>query len=160
MSDNIDPKDIEILRMLRKDSRTPMGTIGDSLNISKATVSRRVARMEDEGMITSYSISLDSVKMGLMKSIVALQIVGNPVSVVIEQLQPITEIRHIFKSFGDHHLVCEVYTQNVDDLYELIQTKLLKMPSIRNVEVDILVEKIPKNINADLDLYEKHNIIK
>ena len=160
MSDNLDPKDVEILRALRKDSRTPMGTIGDSLKISKATVSRRVARMEEDGMITSYSISLDSTKMGLMKSIVALQIVGNPVSVVIEQLNSIPEIRHIFKSFGDHHLVCEVYTKNVDDLYELIQTKLLKMPSIRNVEVDILVEKIPKNINADLDQYEKHNIIK
>ena len=160
MSDNIDPKDIEILRMLRKDSRTPMGTIGDALKISKATVSRRVARMEEDGMITSYSISLDSIKMGLMKSIISLQIVGNPVSVVIEQLYTISEIRNIYKAFGDHHLVCEVYTKNVDDLYELIQTKLLKMPSIRNVEVDILVEKIPKNINADLDLYEKHNIIK
>lgn len=156
MPEGLDQKDIEILKMLRRDSRTPMGQIGDSLGMSKATVSRRLARMEADGIISGYSLSLDSTKLGLMKSMVAVQVVGNPVSVVIEQLREVKEIRNIFKSFGDHHLVCEVYTNNVDDLYELIQTKMLKMPSIRNVEVDILVEKTPQNINADLDIYSNN----
>lgn len=156
----MDSKDVDILRSLRKDSRTPLGTIGDNLKISKATVSRRVAKMEDDGIVTAYSLSIDPTKLDLMRSMVALQIVGNPVSVVIEQLGTVKEIRNIYKSFGDHHLVCEVYTKSVDDLYELIQSKLLKMPSIRNVEVDILVERIPMNINADLDMYAEHNNIK
>jgi|GEM_PF-416621 len=157
MSDDRDIKDIEILKMLRIDSRTPMGVIGDAMNISKATVSRRIAKMENDGIITNYSLSLDANKIGLMKSMVMLQIISNPVSVVIEQLKPIKEIRNIYKSFGDHHLVCEIYTKSVDELYELIQTKLLKMPSVRNVEVDILVEKIPHNINADLEIYSEMN---
>lgn len=154
---DLDQKDIEILRMLRKDSRTPMGVIGETLGISKATVSRRIARMESDGIIMNYSLSLDSNKLGLMKSMVAVQIAGSPAALVIDELKNIKEIRNVFKSFGDHHLVCEVYTNNVDDLYEMIQTKMLKMPSIRNVEVDILVEKTPQNINADLDIYVSHN---
>jgi len=153
MADGLDARDIEILKMLRKDSRTPMGTIGEVLGMSKATVSRRISRMEEKGIITGYSLSLDCTALGLMKSMVALQIIGNPVSVVIELLNGIEEIRNIYKSFGDHHLVCEVYTNSVDDLYELIQTRLLKMPSIRNVEVDILVEKTPRNMYADIDMY-------
>jgi hypothetical protein len=35
----------------------------------------------------------------------------------------------------------------------MIQTKLLKMPSIKNVEVDILVERVTMNVNADLAIY-------
>lgn len=158
MSDGLDHRDIEILRMLRTDSRTPMGTIGERMGISKATVSRRIARMEESGIIKGYCLAVDPNHLGIMRSIVALQIIGNPVSVVIDMLKEIREIRSIYKSFGDHHLVCEVYTDNVDDLYELIQTRLLKMPSIRNVEVDILVDKIDNNRNADLEIYAEHSM--
>ena len=47
MTDMIDRKDVEILKRLKTDSRTPMGIIGNKMDISKATVSRRVARMDD-----------------------------------------------------------------------------------------------------------------
>jgi Lrp/AsnC family transcriptional regulator for asnA, asnC and gidA len=149
----LDKKDVEILKMLRVDSRTPMGTIGESLGISKATVSRRVAKMEEEGIIRSFSLEIDPPKIDLMKSLVFMQIVGNPVAIVIEQLKSNREIGHIYKTFGDHNIICEIYTRTVDELYEMIQTKLLKMPSIKNVEVDILVERVTMNVNADLAIY-------
>lgn len=155
MADDLDRKDIEILKMLRVDSRTPMGLIGDKLDISKATVSRRVASMEEDGTITKYSLDIDLSTMGVMKSLVMMQIVGSPATMIIEQLRGYEEIGHIYKTFGDHNLVCEVYTHNVDELYEMIQTKMLKMPSVRNVEVDILLEGVDMNENADLKLFEK-----
>ena len=155
MAEDIDRKDVEILKMLKVDSRTPMGIIGDKLDISKATVSRRVASMEEGGTITKYSLDIDYASLGIMKSLVMMQIVGSPAQVIIEQLKGYDEIGHVYKTFGDHNLVCEVYTHNVDELYEMIQTKLLKMPSVRNVEVDILLEGEDMNENADLKLFEK-----
>ena len=155
MAANLDRKDVEVLKMLRKDSRTPMGIVGDKLGISKATVSRRVANMEADGMIAKYSLDVDISSLGVMKSLVMMQIVGSPASIIIEQLKEYEEIGHIYKTFGDHNLVCEVYTHNVDELYEMIQTKMLKMPSVRNVEVDILLEGMDMNENADLKLFEK-----
>ena len=83
MTYSLDKKDVEILKMLRKDSRTPMGVIGNNLEISKATVSRRVAGMEEGNMITKYSLDIDHASMGLMRSIVMLQIVGSPASIII-----------------------------------------------------------------------------
>ena len=155
MTDDLDKKDVEILKMLKVDSRTPMGVIGDKLDISKATVSRRVASMEETGTITKYSLDIDYSALGIMKSLVMMQIVGSPATVIIEQLKEYEEIGHVYKTFGDHNLVCEVYTHNVDELYEMIQTKMLKMPSVRNVEVDILLEGEDMNENADLKLFEK-----
>lgn len=155
MSDDLDRKDVEILKMLKNDSRTPMAIIGDRLKISKATVSRRVARMEEDNILRNYSVDVDLSKMGVMKSLVFMQIVGSPASVVIEQLKGYEEVGYIYKTFGDHNLLCEVYTHNVDELYDMIQTKLLKMPSVRNVEVDVLIEGMPMNENADIKLYEK-----
>ena len=155
MTYSLDKKDVEILKMLRKDSRTPMGVIGNKREISKATVSRRVAGMEEGNMITKYSLDIDHASMGLMRSMVMLQIVGSPASIIIEQLRGFEEINHIYKTFGDHNIICEVYTRNVDELYEMIQTRMLKMPSVRTVEVDILLESEDINENADLKLFEK-----
>ena len=47
MTDFLNRKDVEILRALREDCRKPMGQVGDGIGISKATVSRRVSKMEE-----------------------------------------------------------------------------------------------------------------
>ena len=154
MTDFLSSKDVEILRALRDDCRKPMGLVGESIGISKATVSRRVSKLEEDGIIKGYDLNVDSSKLGIMKSLVFMQIVGTPASVVIEQLQAYKEISTIYKAFGDHNIVCVMYTRSVDELYDVIQTKLLKMPSVRNVEVDILVEEMRVNPNSDLDIYK------
>lgn len=154
MTDFLSSKDVEILRALRDDCRKPMGLVGESIGISKATVSRRVSKLEEDGIIKGYDLNVDSSKLGIMKSLVFMQIMGTPASVVIEQLQAYKEISTIYKAFGDHNIVCVMHTRSVDELYEVIQTKLLKMPSIRNVEVDILVDEMRVNPNSDLDIYK------
>ena len=154
MTDFLNSKDVEILKALRNDCRKPMGLVGESVGISKATVSRRVSKLEEDGIIKSYDLNVDSNKLGIMKSLVFMQIVGSPAGVVIEQLQAYKEIATIYKSFGDHNIVCVMYTRSVDELYDVIQTKLLKMPSVRNVEVDILVDEMRVNPNSDLDIYK------
>lgn len=153
MFEFLNQKDVEILKALRSDCRKPMGLVGDEVGVSKATVSRRVSKLEEDGIIKGYDLDVDSGRLGLMKSLIFMQIVGSPANILIDQLREYPEISAIYKAFGDHNIVCEAYTRSVDDLYEMIQTKLLKMPSIRNVEVDILVEELRVNPNADLDLY-------
>ncbi len=155
MVDQLDKKDIEILRKFNKDSRMPMGIIGNDMNASKATVSRRVARMEEDKIIRKYSIDVDLSSMGVMKSLVSIQVIGSPVNDVLETLKNIEEIGDIYKTFGDHNIVCEVYTRNVNELYEMIQSKILTIYSVKNVQVDAIIEKSTLHESADLNLYEK-----
>lgn len=148
----MDATDLEILRMLRKNARENLNVIAEQLQVSKATVSRRISRLEKEGYINAYTMQLNTTKVGLMRALIGLQVVGAPLSAVIEELKKYPGIQHVFKVFGDHSLVCEVYSTSVDSLYDLIQDKIVNIPSVQRVEVDILIERIPMNDDAMFDL--------
>ncbi|MDW5562545.1 MAG: Lrp/AsnC family transcriptional regulator [Methanomassiliicoccus sp.] len=147
----MDETDLKILRMLRDNSRESLGKISEVLGISKATVSRRLSRMEQEGYITQYTVVTNPSRMGLMKGIIALEIMGTAVNAVIDQLRGYREIESVMRVFGDHGLVCMVYTKSVDSLYELIQNEILKIPNVHNVEVDIVIDRMVINPNAELE---------
>jgi len=148
----MDITDLMILKSLIKDSRESLGKIAEELDISKATVSRRVSRMEAEGYISHYSLTVNTARLGLMKAMVALQVTGTAINSVIEELMKYPEIESVMRVFGDHNLLCHIYAHSVDSLYELIQGRLLKIPNIVNVEVDIIIDKVSINPNAQLDL--------
>ncbi|HOL08007.1 MAG: Lrp/AsnC family transcriptional regulator [Methanomassiliicoccaceae archaeon] len=151
----MDPTDISILKCLRENSRDSLGKISEELNISKATVSRRLSKMEEEGIISGYSMETNPAKLGLMKALVGLQVTGTAVNNVVEELKKYPEVESVMRTFGDHSLVLNIYTTSVDSLYELIQTHILKIPNINNVEVDIIIDSVTINPNAELDLYQK-----
>ncbi|MHC1709680.1 MAG: Lrp/AsnC family transcriptional regulator [Methanomassiliicoccales archaeon] len=144
--------DLKILRMLRKNARENLGTIGDQLGVSKATVSRRISRLEDDGYVNAYTMQVNLGKLGLMRALIGLQVVGSPLGAVIDELKKFPGIQYAYKVFGDHSLICEVYASSVDSLYDLIQDKIVNIPNVQRVEVDILIERIPINEDAMFDL--------
>ncbi len=147
--------DISILKCLRGNSRISLGRIAEELNISKATVSRRLSRMEGEGYVSGYTMETSPTKLGLMRAQVGLQVTGTAVNSVIEELRRFSEIESVMRTFGDHSLVCNIYTTSVDALYNLIQERMLKIPNINNVEVDIIIDSVTINPNAELDIFQK-----
>ena len=148
----MDDIDLRILRMLRDNSRQSLGVIAEAIGTSKATVSRRITKMEDEGYISGYTLLTNSTKLGLMRALLGMEVVGTSVEAVIQELRKLEEIQTIYKVFGDHSLLCETYTRSVDSLYELIQNNILKIPGVSNVAVDILIERLVLNPDAELDI--------
>ena len=153
----MDSKDFEILRCLRSDSRVSMGAIAELLDISKATVSRRLSRMEKDGVITGYSVEVNPSKLGLMRAFISIEVIGSSVHTVINDIKAFPEVANIYKSFGDHNIVVELFTTSVDALYELIQERFLSIPNIYNVEVDILVDRLEVDPNSDIKIHLRDN---
>jgi DNA-binding Lrp family transcriptional regulator len=151
----LDEIDLKILRILRENSRESLGVIAQKVGTSKATVSRRITKLEQEGLISSYTLTTNSTKLGLMRAMIGIELAGTSLDLAIEEIRKFEEVQSIYKVFGDHSLLCEIYARSVDSLYELIQNKILKIPGIQNVEVDIFIEKIVINPDAELDILAK-----
>lgn len=145
----LDETDVNILKLMRRDSRQSLGNMANALGISKATVSRRISKMEEAGIISGYSVMTNVSKMGVMRALLLIVVTGVSITEVIDEMHKFSEIEFIHKLFGDHSLLCEVYVATVDDLYQLIQDQILKIPGIQNVEVDILIDRIDMNPDAE-----------
>ena len=60
----LDSFDRQILALLQKDSRMPQRDIGEHVNLSASAVNRRIAAMEDAGVILRRVAVVDPAKVG------------------------------------------------------------------------------------------------
>jgi len=60
----IDEKDLKILEILRKNSRTPYSEIAKIVGISDVAVIKRIRKLEQLGLIRKYTIIIDPKKLG------------------------------------------------------------------------------------------------
>ncbi|MGV8961711.1 MAG: Lrp/AsnC family transcriptional regulator [Stenotrophomonas sp.] len=54
----MDDLDQRLIAKLRHDARTPVAELAKQLQVSRGTVSNRLARLEHEGVITGYTVRL------------------------------------------------------------------------------------------------------
>ncbi|MFJ7886927.1 Lrp/AsnC family transcriptional regulator [Lysinibacillus xylanilyticus] len=60
----LDSTDLRILDELSKNSRITMKELGEKVHLTGQAASARVARLEDNGVIESYTINVNPIKLG------------------------------------------------------------------------------------------------
>ncbi|MGE8004312.1 Lrp/AsnC family transcriptional regulator [Lysinibacillus sp. NPDC093216] len=61
----LDSTDLRILDELSKNSRITMKELGEKVHLTGQAASSRVARLEDNGVIESYTIDVNHIKLGI-----------------------------------------------------------------------------------------------
>ena len=79
----LDPYDRAILRILQQDNKKPQRSIAEQVHLSAASVQRRIAAMEDEGIIARNVAVVDRDALGLgITSVVQVNLVSEQVATV------------------------------------------------------------------------------
>lgn len=60
----MDRIDKELITMLQENARTPLKTLAEKVFLSSPAVSARIEKLEKEGIITGYHVSVDQLKLG------------------------------------------------------------------------------------------------
>lgn len=60
----MDEIDQKLLRLLRKNARTPIKYLSEDVNLSSPAVSSRIERMEKKGIIRGYTLDLNPLELG------------------------------------------------------------------------------------------------
>ena len=124
----MDEKDEAILGELMKDSRKTTKAIAKSLNMPRATVHDRIARMEQKGMIRRYTAIPDYTQLGLgVTAFILVQFESEKGVSQRETADDIADIKGIYEVHmisGEYDMLLKVRGASMEDIGKLVIDKL------------------------------------
>lgn len=133
---------LDLLKILQKNSRTPAVEIAHRLGVSETAVRKRLRRLEEDGTIRSYTIDADPHKIGYeADSLIGVDAKPESLLEVAEKLGKMPEVLSLYSSSGDHMLMMRCWFRNSKELSRFMK-KLKKIEGVTRVCPAVMLEKL------------------
>jgi DNA-binding Lrp family transcriptional regulator len=118
----IDGTDLEIIELLVRDGRRTLAEIGTIVSLSAPAVKRRLARLEEIGVIAGFTAVLDYEKLGRpIEAFTELRFAGKtPVADIAGIARDIPEVDAVYTTAGDPDALVHLRVEDVADLTRVI----------------------------------------
>lgn len=145
----IDQTDQKIITLLQENSKLSTRKLAKKTLIPITTIYNRIKKLEKAGIIKKYSIILDEKKLG--KILTAYILMHYDISVwgkestkkeLKKQLLGLPGLEEIKYISGRYDILLKAKTTDMDELNNLILTKLRKIPGIGQTETIFVLEEI------------------
>jgi Lrp/AsnC family leucine-responsive transcriptional regulator len=139
----LDEIDLKILKMLQENGRIKRNEIAQATGLSVPSVSERIKKLEDAGIIKGYTAILDSKKLG--KDITAFVFVSIDSSknypLFIERVMDVDEILECHSITGEGSHLLKVKTENTSTLEKLL-ARIQSWPGVTGTRTNIVLSTI------------------
>ncbi|MBN2334550.1 Lrp/AsnC family transcriptional regulator [Candidatus Bathyarchaeota archaeon] len=136
---SLDRLDLRIIRSLNQNARKPYSTIAGELEVSDATVRKRVNRMVDEGIIKQFNLLLDYHKIGrIVKAFIGLRINPGKLMNVVKHLEDNPDVQVLYRTTGNVDLFVEVIFKDMEELKQFLEQEL-NLEGIAYSEVTVVI---------------------
>lgn len=133
--DNIDKM---ILELLEEDSKQNFKTIGDKIHMTGQAVGNRVRKLEDSGIIESYTIKINTKKQGMITAYIMLFMKSNSHYLVKDFADNNDEVKEVMRISGEGCYILKVIVSEHSTLNKLCDD-ILKFANYRiNVVTDTI----------------------
>tara|TARA_Y100001970_G_scaffold224083_1_gene276083 strand:+ start:9965 stop:10411 length:447 start_codon:yes stop_codon:yes gene_type:complete len=121
----LDNTDRLIVEVLEKDARTSLRKIAEEVGVSLGTVSNRVKRMEESGIIRNYRVILDPDKVGWgLTVVIGLQIQKGRLIELQEKIAMDRRVTGVYDVTGDFDSMIIARARDRSDLDDLTKNVL------------------------------------
>lgn len=133
------PKDEELIALLKADAREPVASLARKLGLSRTTVQDRLRRLEETGVIASYSVRLSrEMEQGGMRAFVTLAVEPRRQIEVGKALSRFPQIETLHTVSGRFDLVAQVKTASSEAMDRLIDG-IGQIPGITRIETSVIL---------------------
>ena len=148
-----DAFDLAILRQLQRDCTQPHRQIGDVVNLSTASVQRRINRMKKSGVITSQTAQVEPKSVGLSLTIIVEVELKSETAGRIDEIkrsfQNAPEIQQCYYFTGEVDFVLVVLVGDMSEYEDLSQRLFFPDENIRKFRTLVTMDrtKVTTNLN-------------
>ena len=139
MSDYIDSKGLAIVSLLQKDGRMSVQDMAQALGLTRATVSKRMDKLETSGVIAGYTAVVR--KDFFHKKIrgwVMITAVPNKEEKAIVDMKLIPEVSKIYTTNGRWDLAVEIRAADLES-FDAALSKIRQVSGIESTETHLLL---------------------
>ena len=144
--DRLDDLDHQIVERLARDARVSNRAIAAELGVTEGTIRTRVKRLQAEGLI-QFTVVTDF-RMAGSPNLVMFGIHADPSRVegIAKQISAIPEINCVIVLLGRYSVLAMALLQTVEQLNDLLLTRIRTLEGVREVEVSISVHNIKYDV--------------
>lgn len=136
----MDTTDQELLSLLRKDGRTAVATLASKLGVSRGTVTNRITKLEDSGIIVGYTVKLrPEAQVSEISAWMSIAVAGNETRSVISSLLGEPGVATLHDTNGRWDLLAELRAANLSELSKVLE-RIRLIRGISSTETSIHLE--------------------
>jgi DNA-binding Lrp family transcriptional regulator len=124
----MDSLDLQLIGLLRTDARASVATLAAKLGVSRGTVTNRITRLEDDGVINGYTVRLrPDAQPDQITAWMSIAIEGNQTRAVIATLLGEPGVASLHDTNGRWDLLAALRAGTLGELAEVLErVRLIK----------------------------------
>jgi Lrp/AsnC family transcriptional regulator, leucine-responsive regulatory protein len=137
-SDNVDKTDKIILSALQRRGNMPLAELAELAGLSASSCHRRVRLLEERGIITGYTATLDRKQLGLANEFfVEVSLIAQSEDTLEKfekAVQRVPEILECHLMSGQFDYLLRVIARDAEDYERIHRTRLARLPGVQRIQ--------------------------
>jgi DNA-binding Lrp family transcriptional regulator len=131
--------DRRLIALLRQDARAAIATLAAKLGVSRGTITNRLRKLEDDGVIVGYAVQLrPDAQPNQIRAWMGVRVEGNQTRAVVASLLGEPGVAALHDTNGRWDLLAELRAESNTELSAVLErVRLIK--GIANTETSILL---------------------
>jgi Lrp/AsnC family transcriptional regulator for asnA, asnC and gidA len=152
----IDEFDIQIIKILNEDGRTPFSQIAEQLGVSTGMIRQRYHRLLQDGILQVVAVTNPLIMGFNTMAHIAVKVDGSRLQEIADEIASFDEVIYLVLLTGSYDLHIEVVCRDQAHLLDFLTTKLHSVEGIKDTETFICL-RIAKEVYSWTGYLEKIN---
>lgn len=138
----LDDLDRRLIAALRTDGRAPVAELARGLGVTRTTVTKRLERLEERGVVLGYTVVLaQEADAGAICAISHLAIEGRNMRSAIETMRGLPEVTGLHATNGEWDLIAELTVPTLADVDRTL-SRIREIAGVHRSETSLLLRSV------------------